>query len=96
MTALQLLQLLTPRADAEVLEALITQAEAEFKATCARDDVPEEAQSVIVRMVRHMWGQLDGAGLQSQSYSGASESYQTDYPADLKRAMMRFRRAVLV
>jgi len=96
MDVLTTLQALYPKAATAVLTALIDVAEADFKAECHRDDVPEGAASVILRMVQHKWGQLDGAGLASQSYSGASESFLTDWPEDLKRAMHRFRRAVLM
>ncbi len=96
MDKLETLTALNPKADEETLEALIDLAEADFKAECRRDDVPEAADSIIVRMVQHRWGQLDGAGLASQSYSGASETFLTDWPEDLKRAMHRFRRAVLL
>lgn len=96
MSRLSTLQALIPNADAEALTALIELAEADFKAECRRDDVPEGAESVIVRMVMHKWGQLDGAGLSSQSYSGASEAFLTDWPEDLKRAMHRWRKAAFV
>jgi hypothetical protein len=88
----ELLETLMPNADAATLEALIELAEADFKAECQRDDVPEGAESVIVRMVQHRYGQLDGAGLASQSYSGASETFRADWPDDLKRAMWRWRK----
>lgn len=90
------LEQLIPRADEDTLAALIDMAEADFMAECNRDDVPEAAASVIVRMVQHKWGQQDGAGLAAQSYSGASETFLTDWPADLKRAMHRFRKAAFV
>ena len=94
MTALEMLEALVP--NPEQLEdrgaALIEVCEADFRAECCRDDVPDGAAALIARMALHRFGQLDGAGLQSQSYSGASESYMSDYPEDLKRAMHRFRK----
>ncbi len=96
MDKLNTLTALYPQADEDALQALIELAEADFKAECRRDDVPEAADSIIVRMVQHRWGQLDGAGLASQSYSGASESFMTDWPEDLKRAMHRYRKAAFV
>ena len=96
MDKLNTLTALYPQADEDALEALIELAEADFKAECRRDDVPEAADSIIVRMVQHRWGQLDGAGLASQSYSGASESFMTDWPEDLKRALHRYRKAAFV
>ena len=95
MTALEMLRVLTPNADTvgtEALQAMIEVAEADFMAENARDDVPEGAQSVIARMAAHRLGQQGAAGLQSESFSGASESYLTDYPADLRRAMHQYRR----
>ena len=99
MTALEMLTALTPNAAGAgdgVLEALVAAAEADFMAECSRDDVPEAASGVIWRMAAHRFGQLDAAGLQSQSYSGASESFLADYPDDLKRAMHRFRKLRLL
>ena len=96
MTTLEQLTLTTPNAQQAVLEALIEQAEQEFCAICARDDVPEEAQSVIVRMVQHLYSQVGSAGLSGESFSGASESYMSDYADNLKRAMYRFRKLVTV
>lgn len=92
MNKLEMLETLIPNAEQGMLEALIELAEADFKAECQRDDVPEGAESVIVRMVQHRYGQLDGAGLAGQSYSGASETFLADWPDDLKRAMWRWRK----
>lgn len=99
MTALEMLTALTPNAASAgegVLAALIEAVEADFKAECCRDDVPEAAAGLIWRMAAHRFGQLDAAGLQAQSYSGASESFLADYPDDLKRAMHRFRKLRLL
>ena len=95
MAVMDTLEALIPNADEEQLEALIAQAEAAFTAECRRDDVPAAAEGVIARMVQHLWGRLDGAGLSAQSYSGASETFAADWPEDLKRAMHRWRKAVL-
>lgn len=86
------LLMLIPNAEASVLEALTEQCIGEFKAACNRDDAPEAAAAVISQMVQHRYNQRGAEGLQSQSYSGMSESYMTDYPASLRRAMNRYRK----
>lgn len=87
---------LCPNASEAMLEALTAQAEQDFCAICARDDIPDEAQSVIVHMVQHLYSQVGAEGLASESFSGASESYLTDYADSVKRAMYRFRKLVTV
>lgn len=93
--ALATLEVLTGGKEEQgLLEALIEQAEAQFRDYCHREDVPEGAESVIVRMAQHLHSQAGSAGLASQSYSGAGETFLTDYPSDLKRALNRYRRLV--
>lgn len=92
MTTYELALAMTPNADATQLQACIEQAEGLFLAECARDDVPEAAAPVIARMARTLYARMDGEGLASQSYSGQSEAFLSDWPADLRRAIHRFRR----
>lgn len=96
MDTIEILTQLCPNADEEVLEALVALSEADFKAETRQAEVPEAAQGVIVRMVMHRFNRLGAEGLAAQSYSGASESYAADYSDDLRRAMHRFRKVVLV
>ena len=91
MTAVQTLSALMPTADGAVLAALVELAEQSFKTICGRDDVPEAALPVIVRMAAHRYSQIGAEGLSAQSYSGASETLLSDYPEDLKREMYRWR-----
>lgn len=85
---------LTPNGDEAALDACLTQAEAQFLDTCSREDIPAAAASTVTRMAQHLYGQLGAAGLSAQSYSGQSETLLQDWPADLKRAMYRYRRLV--
>ena len=78
--------------DREKAEALAGQCAEEFCLICNLREAPSEALPVVVRMVEHAYAQLNGAGLASQSFSGASETYLTDYPEDLRRSIHRFRR----
>lgn len=90
------LKKLLPDADAGVLDVLLRQCEADFKAICGRDDVPEAAQPALVQMAVCRYNALGAEGLAGQSYSGMSESYMADYPEPLKRAIYRFRRVTLL
>lgn len=74
-----------------LLELLIERSMDDLMNECGIDEVPERAENVIVQMVMWHYNQLGAEGLASQNYSGMSESYQTDYPAPLKRSMRRFR-----
>lgn len=82
---------LVPNAKVELLELLIDRCEEDLLNECYIDEVPKRAENVLVQMVMWHYNQLGGEGLASQSYSGQSESYLTDYPANLKRSMHRFR-----
>jgi hypothetical protein len=91
-TILEKLEILLPDADEDLLEQLVEQCMDDFMLTCNVDEVPENAASVVARMVVFQYNQRGAEGLSGQSYSGMSESYATDYPAPLKRAIYRFRR----
>lgn len=82
---------LVPNAKQEVLELLIDRCTDDFLNECCIDELPGRAEGVLAQMVMWHYNQIGGEGLASQSYSGQSESYLTDYPANLKRSMHRFR-----
>lgn len=86
------MEILLPKADEDVLESLAQQCADEFMAICNRDDVPERAEGIIEQMVAFRYSQINAEGLASQSFSGMSEAYMSDYPERLKRAMYRYRR----
>lgn len=96
MTMLERLTALCPNGNADLLQVLLDEAQADFLAICGRTDVPEAAQSVVVRMAQIRYTRMGAEGLSAQSYSGASESFLGDYPEDLKRAMYRFRKLVAI
>ena len=90
---LEKLLILIPNAKGkdELLELLIDRSMDDLMNECCIDAVPERAVNVLVQMVIWHYNQQGGEGLASQSYSGQSETYLTDYPANLKRSMRRFR-----
>ena len=85
---------LMTNADEGMIEVLYDQCEDDFKSICARDDVPERAQTLVEQMVMFRYSQLNSEGLASQSFSGQSEAFLTDYPERMKRAMHAYRRLI--
>ena len=83
---------LLPNADSAALAECIEQAMGQFRLECGRDDIPEDAQTVIVRMALHIYGRIGAEGLSGQTYSGASETFAADWPDELRRAIHRYRR----
>lgn len=94
MSAVERALALVPNADEEQLEACVSEAEGLFLTECGREDVPVAAEPVIARMARVLYGRVGAEALSAQSYSGQSETLLTDWPADLKREMHRFRKLV--
>lgn len=90
--ALDRLVSMIPNAQEETLENLYVQCADEFMAICNRSDVPSRAETVLEQMTIYRYNQLNAEGLASASFSGMSESYMSDYPERLKRAMYRFRK----
>ena len=89
------LEIMLPNAKYEILEGLIQQCADEFMAICNREDVPDRAEHIIEQMVVFRHNQMTAEGLSSQSFSGMSEVYMSDYPERMKRAMYQFRRLSL-
>lgn len=83
--------------DEALLQILVEIAEAEFKDYCNRDDVPPEAENVVLNMARIQYARLDSQGLTSQSMSGVSESFESGfYPANVLQQMNHFRKVKLL
>lgn len=85
------LLVLIPDANEELLELLIGQSMDTFMLLCGLDAVPDRAENVIVQMAVYHYNQRGAEGLAGQSYSGMSETYAADYPAPLKKSILRFR-----
>lgn len=70
----------------ELLELLISQATGEAKRLTNREDA-SELRSAIIKMVIFNYNRLGTEGLNSESYSGVSYSYATDYPEFIMREL---------
>ena len=76
-----------------LLQLLIQQAEDEAKDFTHREDVCE-LQSTIEKMVVYNYNRLGTEGLNSESYSGVSYNYTTDYPEPILKMLKRYRKIV--
>lgn len=94
---LEILQVLIGRTDKDaLLNYLISQAQTDFKTYCNRDDVPEAADDVIIQMVLVKYNRLGAEGLNSESFSGVSNSYVDGYPANITAALNNYRKLKLL
>ena len=76
-----------------LLQLLIQQAEDEAKDFTHREDVCE-LQSTIEKMVVYNYNRLGTEGLNSESYSGTSYNYASDYPEQILKMLKRYRKIV--
>lgn len=76
-----------------LLTLLIQQATDEAKDFTHREDVCE-LQSTIERMVVYNYNRIGTEGLNSESYSGTSYNYTTDYPEQILKMLKRYRKIV--
>lgn len=64
----------------------------EVKIYCNREDIDDELESVIRRIVIIKLNRMNSEGLSSQSYSGVSESFVDGYPQDIIAVLNRKRK----
>ena len=76
----------------EVLTLLLEDATNDFLLLTGRNRVPTEALGLIEDMAIYKHNQKDNKGISSQSYSGISETYATDYDNELKARIIRWRK----
>lgn len=74
-----------------LLSILLEQATSELKQYCYREQLPVEANNVIIDMAVVKYNLLGTEGLSSQSYSGMNEAY-ANYPPQLIKSMNRYRK----
>ena len=97
MTQLERLNIkLGKAADTDTLNILLEDAISDFLTLTGREDVPVAANGLIEDMAIYKYNQLESKGLSSQSYSGISESYSTDYDNTLKSSINRYRKLRLL
>lgn len=82
--------------DEALIDVLLEDAENEFLAHTKRKEVPAAAKGLIEDMVIFKLNHNENRGLASQSYSGVSESYTTDYDSDITAALNQWRKIKLL
>lgn len=82
--------------DEALIDILLEDAENEFLAHTKRKEVPAAAKGLIEDMVIFKINHNENRGLASQSYSGVSEAYTTDYDTDIKAALNQWRKIKLL
>lgn len=79
-----------------LLYALKDMAEQDFCDYCHRDNIPQEAEGVIVKMVCVLYNKRQALGLSAQSFSGVSETFIDGYPTDIIRQLNKYRKMKLI
>lgn len=64
----------------ELLKVLIEGAEEDAKALTFNEDIKYEMPNAIIKMVVYNYNRLGTEGLDSETYSGVSYKYMSDYP----------------
>lgn len=77
----------------KLIKLLINLATEDARTISRRQDVTE-LESIIIQMVVFNYNRLGTEGLDSESYSGVSYSYSSDYPENILRNLKRFRKLV--
>ena len=78
-----------------LLNLLISQVIDEVKDFTHREEV-YELQSTIEKMVIYNYNRLGTEGVNSESYSGISYNYSTDYPESIMITLKRYRKLIVL
>lgn len=90
LTNLKLLLGISSNEKDSLLNLIISQVEADAKAYTHIDDLTD-LESVMLSMCVYRYNQLGAENLATESYSGVSFNYLTDYPAYIIRQLQSFR-----
>lgn len=82
--------------DTELLGVLYDIVVNEILDYCNIDSIPNTATSVICNMVCVQFNRRLASGLQSQSFSGVSESFINGYPDNILKQLNRYRRISII
>lgn len=77
----------------KLIKLLINLATEDARTISRRQDVTE-LEGAIIQMVVFNYNRLGTEGLDSESYSGVSYSYSSDYPENILRSLKRYRKLV--
>lgn len=79
-----------------LINLLIEICEEEAFAYCNLPEYDERLDKIVLQMVIQSYNRLGTEGVASHSFSGVSESYIEGYSLNIKRALNRHRRLVVI
>lgn len=96
LTQVKLLLGVTDTSKDALLTLLIEQCSDEAVAYCNLLEYDEKLDRIVVKMVIQTYNRLGSEGVAAQSFSGVSESFIDGYTLDIKTALNRYRKLVLI
>ena len=91
MTAIEKIQLLTNNSNTALISLMVDKAKAEIESYINKEYVETTMENVLVDMVIVKLNRRGAEGISSQSYSGTSESFESEYPAYIIRQLERLK-----
>lgn len=78
----------------ELITDFITDATSDVKTYTNREseELPQECSTIIKDLVMIRANKLGSEGISSESFSGVSQTYESDLPPELKRRLNKYRR----
>lgn len=77
-----------------LLNLLLSKATTKFQNYCHRTDIPDNAQSSIVDYAIILYNRRGSEGLNSESYSGVNNNFETGIPQTIKTEWNDFAKMV--
>lgn len=91
MTTIEKIQLLTNNSKEDLISLMIDKAKAEIESYINKTYVDDTMENVLIDMVVIKLNRRGAEGISSQSYSGTSESFESEYPAYVLRQLDRLK-----
>lgn len=76
----------------ELLSIYIEDAEEEIKEYLNVDEIPKKAESIVRDLVVIKYNKNGSEGLESENFSGVSQSFIGGFPKDIEKRLMRLRK----
>ena len=76
----------------ELLSIYIEDIEEEVKEYLNIDEIPKKAESIVRDLVVIKYNKNGSEGLESENFSGVSQSFIDGFPKDIEKRLIRFRK----
>jgi hypothetical protein len=80
----------------DLLDTLIQMCSDEAVAYCNLLEYDEKLDRIVIKMVIQTYNRIGSEGVASQSFSGVGETFIDGYTLDIKTALNRYRKMVLL